>query len=235
MPAGRTDKIRPGQPVNSALSARVWNKMVDATEWVDRNRMKLGSTPAAMQARPVTVDVRNGSGGDWAAGSVVQLGALILDDEYVEKGFFWFAADDPDDAGAVHAILPKAIKSGKIGEAQLLGVCVARVNVNDVTHPACLIEASATELESAAVGPVRLLYAPDTGSQLCVVLLGEGIMEEHGTADESIAQDATGTISIGSLEIEAENHTGVTIEEGARVRVYVLRGVVYVEPLECST
>ena len=114
------------------LSAGEWNRHVDMADRFYRNhdRGQPGELQPTIPRPTVIVKVRNDSGGNWAGGSVVQLGTWILTGEDLGNDSLWFAADDPDDAGAVHAVLRYPIEDGKIGEAQLLGVVVARVNVN---------------------------------------------------------------------------------------------------------
>jgi hypothetical protein len=212
-------------------SERTWNAMAAAAErtQVLERGPRAGSLPLVYPGDRIIV--RNTSAGNWAPGSVVEVSDFLCGQ--VENEKLWFDAVEVADLGAVHAILRDGILQNDFGEAQLLGVVRAKVNVNDVNHPACLAKASQTELESAAIGPHRLIHAPGTGSQLCVVILGGGILEEHGSANEDIAQDASGDITIGSFTIEAENYGGVILQTDGRCRVYIRRGRVYCIPLEC--
>ncbi len=119
---------------------------------------------------PRGVRVQNMSGEDLAAGSVVQLGEFLLDE--VTNDFLWFEADKPSSLAATHAILRKALPNDEIGEAQIIGTVVASVNVNDENHQYAKVEVDETELDSTdEAGPIRILFAPGTGSQSCAVLI----------------------------------------------------------------
>ncbi len=60
----------------------------------------------------------------------------------------------------VPGILQQPIKSGKIGPAQISGVCLASVVVTNYTHRYALVTDGTNDLTSAACGPLRLLVPP---------------------------------------------------------------------------
>jgi hypothetical protein len=214
-------------------SAKAWNAMAASAERSEESLRGFGSESLPITRLGERVTIKNVSGGDLGVGRVVQLGLYLPGSPTNEH--LWFEASTPASAAAVHAVLREPVADTQFGEAQLLGACVARVNVGDVDHTCCLVTA-ATELTSSPIGPHRLIHAPGTSSQLCVVILGGGIMVAHGVCAEAagIDQDATGTITIGGKSVEAENHTGLTIADTVRVRAYIESGEVFAEALECS-
>lgn len=228
------DKVRAGQKI--APRAAFWNQVVDLVERDKVQQLGRGGRPRPPKPlAPNCLKVKNSSGGNLVAGSVIQVADYLP--AAIDKAALWFDAITPSNAGAVHAILRLALPENEFGEAQFLGACIAKVNVNDVEHTCCLVKASQAELESSPIGPHRLIHAPGTGSQLCVVILGGGILGAHCVCDEEsgIAQDATGTITIGGKSVEAENHSGITLEDEKRGWAYIESGKVFVWGMECSS
>jgi hypothetical protein len=163
------DKVTTGDIIEPR--AGLWNDMVDAANAHKRQRLGLARKPRPPKITPPDrVKVKNVSGENLAAGSVVQLGEFLLDE--VTNDFLWFEADKPTSLTATHAILRKALPNDEIGEAQIIGTVVARVNVNDENHEYAKVVIDETELASTdEAGPIRILFAPGTGSQSCAVLI----------------------------------------------------------------
>jgi hypothetical protein len=170
------DKVTSGDVIEPR--AGLWNDMVDAANAHKRQRLGLARKPRPPKITPPDrVKVKNVSGENLAAGSVVQLGEFLLDE--VTNDFLWFEADKPSSLTATHAILRKSLPNDEIGEAQIIGTVVARVNVNDENHQYAKVVVDEAELDSTdEAGPIRILFAPGTGSQSCAVLI-----DRQGSAD----------------------------------------------------
>lgn len=191
-------------------SERTWNAMAASAErsqGLDRGP-RGDSLPLVYLGDRVIV--RNTTEGNWAAGTVVELSDFLP--ALVENEKLWFDAIEVTDLGAVHAILRDGILQNDFGEAQLVGAVRAKVNVNDAGHEYAYVKPTATELESAPIGPIRLLHVPGTGSQLCVVLLpaaDEGVLTGELTAD----LDQGASAAVDELDLDATNakvYTGRT-------------------------
>jgi hypothetical protein len=195
MPPG--DKVTSGDLIEPRSG--LWNDMVDAANTHKRQRLGLARLPRPPKITPPDrVKVKNVSGESLAAGSVVQLGTFLLSD--VTNDSLWFEADKPSSLTATHAILRKALPNDEIGEAQIIGTVVARVNVNDENDQYAKVVVDETELDSTdEAGPIRILFAPGTGSQTCAVLI-----DRQGAADPPKSRLIA---RIADTETELERYT----------------------------
>ena len=163
-------RLRPGQPLAGNLKAAEFNRHVDAAEWYHRNKaLGEGGGPQGLAVSTDIIKVKNGSGGNLARGSVVGIGDRLITDLDPLALWYDYAAPDPEQPWA---ILRRAAPAGAIEEAQLSGVCIARVNVSDIDHRYARVVSGPNVLDSAGSGPVRLVQpATSTGEQELVVHL----------------------------------------------------------------
>ncbi len=164
------DKVTAGMASGMAptTSAGWINSVSEVAEWYEKNiRLGRSSSPAG-GAEPL-VQVQNTTGADLARGSVVELGAGLLDE--IDREFLWYEGNEYSDG--VLAILVDPIEDDLIGPARTLGAAVALVNVTSTSHRFAAPAAGETVLQSATEGPVQILGTlSTTGEQECAVLIG---------------------------------------------------------------
>jgi len=126
---------------------------------------------------PCVVQVRNDTSGDRAVGDVVQLSSRILNDSEVDADHLYQSAIDPITAsgqmrGQRFGVMLRAVKEGDTGvhPCQVDGICLANVNVTDITHHYAYPAGGDTLNSSVLVNEFEILEPPtDTGTQLLLV------------------------------------------------------------------
>jgi hypothetical protein len=223
------EKVTPGQRIKATPFSRAtfMNDTVDLVNAFNEGRLTGGRRPTAGSGSRVVVEVRNSTGADRVRGEVVQLVGHLLTD--VSADHPWFDAELCADA-VLHriAILTQALKEDEIGPAQMLGVCLARVDVTSTSHTHAMPVDGESELASSFTGPLELLMVPEeTGVQDLWALIRPDQTARVAYIVESggIALDASGTVELyvgapGSetatgIEFEAYNGFG-DLDEGAR-------------------
>lgn len=171
-----TDKVRPGDRMRNhpMKRARNINRLIDVADAYHREQAlgQAGAPPKQRFPESNRVTVKNSTGAARAKGEVVQLGDSIIDS--VNKGELWLDSALPDSSPTERfAILTQPLPDEKIGyrAGQVSGVCFALVDVTDADHKYATPAASDAILQSAEVGPVKILYKPSgTGdAKECVV------------------------------------------------------------------
>ena len=155
-------------------SARVQNNAMEAVE-AFQQQQRLG-IPKPTFTPPIPTDlvmIRNDSGADRARGDVLQITDKVID--VLTPEHLWFYGSLYSSAVTKPCcVLREPTPEDAIGFAQVSGVCLARVNVTDITHRFANPTAAAGPLTSAATGAVTIL-SPATGTgvqELAVVLDG---------------------------------------------------------------
>ena len=160
------DKVTPGQSIPRSLN--LWNNIIgSANEYAQR---QLGE-PRPTASTPIQTDIikiKNSSGVQVRLGEVLELSGFLLTG--VVRESLWFDGDTPDGTRPF-AIALQDIPGDSIDVAQVSGACVALVNVTDAGHEYAEVASGEPVLQSAATGPVRILYKPTgTGEKTCAVL-----------------------------------------------------------------
>lgn len=207
-----TKKVSPGQNVleNTLFTdPRAINQTLETVDYFQRNLVNGGGPkpPIRNLAEPCIVKVQNNTGGNLARGKVLQLGTLLLTD--LETDYLWFNADTPSGNIRKCAILRKPIPDGRLGEAQIAGVCIASVNVGNTGHTHASPATGSNDLASGMSGLWELLSPPDgTGVQEMAVRWCAGSNSIiRGRTNASHAKGASGTIRI----YNGDTDTGETI------------------------
>ena len=117
------------------------------------------------------VQVRNDTGADRRAGDVVGLGAGLLTTWNADA--LWFKGETPAATHTAVGVLLDPLPDGKIGRAQISGVCLAYVNFAAAADMGCVPQIGNHVLQSEAA---RVLYAvvtppASTGEQLVPILM----------------------------------------------------------------
>ena len=165
-----THKAVPGQPL--IVKAGEYNAAMEAGQWFSQQK-QLGESQSGIVGgvNPCVVKVKNDSGGNLAAGTVVELSSSLL--TTLDRQHLWLsgiarAGNDPG-----FGVLIEPIKSGEIGLCQVSGVCLASVDIQDADNTHARLVASSTTLKGCFGGPVEILQKPSgTGVKTCVVRLG---------------------------------------------------------------
>jgi hypothetical protein len=166
-------RAKPGPFMKTPMaSAAVQNRVLDASDaW--HNQKRLGDTQTQFR-HPISTDkikIKNDSGGDLVAGSVLQVTDKAIDE--LSAAYLWFNGDTYDATISKSCcIIREAIKSGEIGDSQVSGVVLARVDVIDTGHRFASPTDGESYLTSAATGSVTILEpATGTGLQTLAVVL----------------------------------------------------------------
>jgi hypothetical protein len=184
------------------------NDLMDVVTWY-KAQVALGQIigSEAGGRNPCTAKIRNLVGSDLDQGNVVQLGASLLTNVDIRKP--WFEGNkvaDPSDKK--WAICLTAIKSEEIGEVQLSGACVARVNVTDTGHGYARPKSGSVVLESSSdVTPIEILSPlTATGENVFAVRLGGG-----GGVQASSDCHHLGTTDVLSLPVIAPDDSAYVL------------------------
>ncbi len=146
--------------------------MVDAGNAYRAGRLSVGAPPPTRSRQTDLIRIKNNSGSDRARGEILMIdGKAVTDmtDEHI-----WLIGDTPTDDG-YFAILKDPIASGSVGTAQVSGCCLAAVDIRSTAHGRARQVSAQYTLESAADGPIEIIYAPGTtGEAECAVRFGGG-------------------------------------------------------------
>lgn len=153
--------------------SREWNRHVVSSDWFHRNMARSqqgGGLVGGSDSN--TVIVRNNSGADRRRGDILEFTGLDLSD--LSDDLPWMIGGSPTLANAFCVLLhdlPSAAPDN-YGRGSAHGVVKAYVNITNTAHRYAAPAASNYVLQSAAIGPVRIMWQPgSTGEQTCLVLL----------------------------------------------------------------
>jgi hypothetical protein len=189
-PLGRAVAGTPFRP-----SASAWNRMLDASRAFDAG----AGNPSGLDVPHCLVRVRNDSGGDLPAFSVLALGASILDITVPLRvsPTPMFEGTTPAATSDAFAVLIEPALDGKFALAAIAGVVPVEVNVTDAAHKyATPTASSAARLTSAASGPARILdRVSGTGNKDAVVQLGVGSAMATSAAGARVYHNAAQSVT----------------------------------------
>lgn len=180
-------KVRPGADLE--ISARDWNAIADAVNWVRAQQGGLGRG-AALPEIPQTgiITVRNDSGAARGRFDVLGLEQPIVlpsDNLSVFQSAYALSAITP---AATHegrwCLLLEPLADGKLGRACVAGVTVARLDVVSESHRfAEVVAGDTSRLHSGSSGTATILWAePGTGERWGVIRIGGGSGDGTGGA-----------------------------------------------------
>lgn len=172
-----------GQKPEKFIQSRTWNRMLDIQRNQSLQRLGgQGGGPLDLSlGGPVEVLVRNDTGASAAPGYVLAITGTPLDpvgDALTFEGRPCFTGGAPASTSDAVVVLLDGAAPGEVVRGVLMGVAVCLVNLTSTGHGYATPTASdASQLTSAATGPIRLLWtsnAGHTGQQTAVVALGTG-------------------------------------------------------------
>lgn len=175
---GGISKVKPGDPFKP--SAELHNATVDV---ITRNKLRgpmeggYGSGPTSSALK---VFVHNTTGGAVDPLKYYGLSDSLFDPatatgaEY-DTPTLEIAEYDSELHGSAIGVLRGPIANDGIGEAWIMGLVWAEVDVSDADHKFAATETGETTLQSAGSGSIRIVWkASGTGVKKCVVSLGGG-------------------------------------------------------------
>jgi hypothetical protein len=175
-------RVLPGDPL-AGYPAEALNYMMDAARKVNSGQSGLSGESVAGSDKS-TINVKNSTGDDLEAYSVIGLTRSVVYDETDNIRSYKrdpvIVGNTPSEQGRF-AITLQPIPNGKRGRAMVLGVSYCKVDVTDADHEFADIASGETGyLRSAETGTARILRKPDgTGELDCVVML-TGVSADDG-------------------------------------------------------
>jgi hypothetical protein len=150
-----TDKKSPGTRVKS-VPAGVWNSMVLAGEAYRNAELNNQGEPPKKPIRSDRIKVKNDCGEFRKRGEILSLGSLATENATAES--IILVGETPV-RHKRFAVLRFSVDDQKIVEAQISGVTIAKVYINDEDHRfACVPDDDTYVLQSSWTGPVELLH-----------------------------------------------------------------------------
>jgi len=200
-------KLEPGQKLNKAITARSWNRMVDATEIVLGAPQDFSADGVQGPAAPNhTILCRNDSGAAVGRWGVLAITGLVIS----PTGATGAATMSWETSPAVVGVTPptgtvggfvvavEPIANGKIGRAAVAGVVQAKVDVSDASHGFATPQAGSTSaFASASSGAVKILWKQGTGNGQWALLLFDngGPMTRLGKVSSTWTKGAPATVT----------------------------------------
>jgi hypothetical protein len=171
--------VSAGDPVRGKLSAGFFRDTGQMLDWYKRNKARGegGNPNFPAQDSHVTVMVKNNSGEVVRRGEVLEFNGSLL--APLRTDAILVAGDTPDLTNVGWGVLLEPAETGKIRECLIVGTCLAFVNVTDESHKYANRAEDSRVLQSAASGPVKLIFKPTGGTppeeRECIVqLVDEG-------------------------------------------------------------
>lgn len=210
-------RLQPGDPLE-AIQAAEWNRHVDSSDAYHRTKAlgEILPPPTSGGRDSNFVKVKNNSGGMRRTGEILEFTGLVFTDLTGAVPLPWMTGGSPTLVNSF-GVLMRRMESGSdvIDDCQIAGVNYQTlVNVTDADHKYARVDAATYVLQSAAIGPARIIFKPTgTGEKLCVVLLNDTVGEvliKNDTGSD-IAVNSSGTFKIFTGTVGNESDTGQTI------------------------
>lgn len=185
------DKVTRDSIIFSAAAIAGWE---DAAEDYRRRRIADNQRPRDAATSLSQVKIRNDSGADRDAGDALELGEHLY--TTMERRGLAFAADLRAASGC-YGVLVEPIRDGDIGWAQLAGVVIASVDIQNANHTHAYLPVSNDTLKSNFGGTCKILHKPSgTGVKTCVVALGDAEYFRKAKLDADLTAGSSAAASI---------------------------------------
>jgi len=197
-------------------SAALWNHTLDAgREYGERQRLGRGEAPRTRGIPTDLVRIKNASGGSLARGRVLELGSPLVTTVTPEDLSFTGSTPAPDGTKAI-AVLREALAANAIGEAQVSGICLCRLNVNHIQQTRADVDTGSTLLQSKWHGRGEIVWkeTESTGEQDAAIRLVEmfrGPIEVVITQSGGIAAGGSGTAKVRWAGSDASPAASITV------------------------
>ena len=222
-------KLEPGQRLNGAITARSWNRMVDATEIVLGAPQDFGAD--GVQGPPApnhTILCRNDSGAAvdrWGVLAITGMvisptgatGAALLSWQTSPAAIGVTPVTGPTGASGAatpgYVVAVEPIAAGKIGRTAAAGVVQAKVDISSLAHGFATPKTGSTDVFiSAASGPFKILWKQGTGNgQWALLRIGDGAGSAvgpyvKGTYSPPWDKGTTKSVTVGSTIYTTTNY-----------------------------
>lgn len=179
-------RVTAGEPLNSAISARAYNRALDAADIVFRNQNTWGSSSSGWTAPYTYVYCQNSSGGvvpRWGIMRVNGIATATTGTEYEQPGestpfetMPCLVGATPDSTENIIVIATGPIKDGETGKVAVAGVVQVRLKITSESHSfAKPRSGSRDRMDSADSGYPLLWKEPGTGNdKWALVSLAKG-------------------------------------------------------------
>lgn len=174
--ARQDGRLEPGQRLNGAISARAWNRALDAADIVLGDRYGVGGESGVGGIKPYT----------WAyckaSVTVARWGILAItgvditptstESDTATRSFQdcpVLTCGTPSSTTTAWCVAVEPIETGKIGRVAVGGVVQCKLSVGDSSHKFARAKASTSELETATSGEGLVLWK---GAGWALVRLG---------------------------------------------------------------
>jgi hypothetical protein len=173
-----SDKASPGEKFQ-APSAQTWNRMVDAGNAYADGRLQRPKVDPVKALPTDLIDVLNKTCGNRRKGEVVKICDKAVTN--ITEEHKWLLGATTDAAGCF-AILKSAAMRDQVVPAQVSGVCLAWVQVNNESHNRARLLDGEVVLRSATTGQCEILYKdPGIGERFCVVRIVQSCVDQAET------------------------------------------------------
>lgn len=210
----------------AAFSEANARKVLAAANRIGMTSLSRAPLPVTSHTSHTSVKARNDTGANLPRGAVIDLGDYLLSaSDPLDAQHLWFEGIAQEGTARRYAVAREPIPTNEIGECQVSGVCIARVNVTDLAHNYAVPTASQNYFTSSPIGPVeiqRLSTPESTGTQECVVLLRVPGPTAYvaKTGGSPIAALTSTTPGSGTVTLYAINDSGVLESLSETVTAY---------------
>ena len=188
-------RVRPGQPLK--LSARQFNALVDAAQWVNQHKNDITGqrTPGSLPAGWCLI--RNDSGSDRRRFESLAIDDILISPADNETQFLSKPAVVGKLPTSAHvaagriAVLQEPIPKSANGRAVIVGLTPALVTVGDATDPRADLVADSGTLQTGPLGAAKVLYL-NSDKGLALICVG------HPADQRGVAKAASGIPAIAS-------------------------------------
>jgi hypothetical protein len=185
------------------IPTTTWNAMVSAIEWVERNRLRLGTERFTPESSGV--NVKNNSSDDIDAGGVLGLGAPLITvsdnlSAFKEAASFVGASPTSPDHVGNFGICLEPIPAGKIGKCAISGIAICKIQVDSSSHQqyADIRHGRTDKLIARYSGAAEILWKESgTGDKWAIVNLGPLVQQAYqGKLTGGLTSTAAATLDV---------------------------------------
>lgn len=198
--ARQDGRLEPGQKLDGAISARAWNRMMDAADFamVDRLGMMAESSTAVVRPYTWTWCRPNINVTRWG---IVAITDIAIAAEGTDSDTPLLTGEMPTEETFSWAVAVEPIESGKIGKVAVSGVVPCRIEVVQSTDRFVRCKNASGELRTSQEGQGLILFKNSASALIRLGIGSMGIRRGTFTApwDKSSLATVTGTSFTGTV------------------------------------
>ncbi len=210
------------------VAPQFFNRVVDLVNARKPRELTDQGRPVSSPLDRTILSLRNDSGASLSRGSLLEIGDMYLGFG-TSRPFSplhpWFEGLDFD--GGYWAITTEPLPTGDVGECQIAGVCIVRVNVTNLDHRRAFPKIGQSYCESSHLGPLEILQMTDTsntGVQECWCILRSPQGTVRGIAVDALSHGSAGTVNLVKLRSGTHSYqrNGSSAHLTVEARAYAL-------------